>query len=180
MRQIQVAQGFIGGPCWWWWCCGSVRNAALIYSVTRELVTCLRQPLGDSQRYWWEGIDQKMLVMYGTQKNAPQFTFCFQRFRCHSVIMKTTGFSDIAPCSLIEADRRFRGAYFLHYQDDYTALYLRSLSSTYSPPWEPEISHRMLQGLQLSPLCTKLFPPWTVLVYSLSRFESKRFSELCK
>jgi len=26
--------------------------------------------------------------------------------------------SDIAPCSLVEVDRRFRGAYFLHQGDD--------------------------------------------------------------
>jgi hypothetical protein len=29
-----------------------------------------------------------------------------------------TAFWDIAPCSLVEVDRRFRGAYCLHHQDD--------------------------------------------------------------
>jgi hypothetical protein len=29
-----------------------------------------------------------------------------------------TAFWDIAPCGLVEADRRFRGAYCLHHQDD--------------------------------------------------------------
>jgi hypothetical protein len=28
------------------------------------------------------------------------------------------GFWDIAPCMLVQADRRFRGAYCLHHQDD--------------------------------------------------------------
>jgi hypothetical protein len=31
-----------------------------------------------------------------------------------------TAFWDIAPCSLVEVDRRFRGAYCLHYQGDET------------------------------------------------------------
>jgi hypothetical protein len=30
----------------------------------------------------------------------------------------TTAFWDIAPCSKIEVDRRFRGAYWLHHQND--------------------------------------------------------------
>jgi hypothetical protein len=105
-----------------------------------------------------------------------------------------TVFWDIAPCSLVEVDRRLRGAYFFHhqglmmeaastsetsvyfkeaastsetsvyfkqaswgpddggsnhlwnvgiYQWDYTALYTRRLSSSYSPPWEPEMSHEV-------------------------------------
>jgi hypothetical protein len=32
--------------------------------------------------------------------------------------MKMTAFWDVAPCSLVEVDRRFRGVYCLHYQDD--------------------------------------------------------------
>jgi hypothetical protein len=32
--------------------------------------------------------------------------------------MNITAFRDIAPCSLIEANRRFSGAYCLHYQSD--------------------------------------------------------------
>jgi hypothetical protein len=58
--------------------------------------------------------------------------------------VKMTAFCDIAPCSLVEADGRFRDVYCLHYHDDgditclcnvgllqqdYTALYPRSLSS---------------------------------------------------
>jgi hypothetical protein len=44
-----------------------------------------------------------------------------------------TGFWDIAPCSLVEVDRRFRGVYCLHHlvgllQRDYTVLYTRRLS----------------------------------------------------
>jgi hypothetical protein len=68
---------------------------------------------------------------------------------------KMTTFCDIAPCSPV-AHRRFIGAYNLHHQGDnggsthlwnvsqllrdYTAHYLRRLSSSYSLPWEPEIS----------------------------------------
>jgi hypothetical protein len=32
--------------------------------------------------------------------------------------MKMTVFWDVVPCSLLEIDRRFRGAYCLHHQDD--------------------------------------------------------------
>jgi hypothetical protein len=45
--------------------------------------------------------------------------------------MKMTAFWDIAPCSLIEVDRHFRGAYCLHHQGDdirdYTTQYPRRL-----------------------------------------------------
>jgi hypothetical protein len=44
-------------------------------------------------------------------------------------------FLDIAACSLVEVDRRFRVEYCLYHQHDYyTALYSRRLSSSYSPP----------------------------------------------
>jgi hypothetical protein len=42
--------------------------------------------------------------------------------------MKTTVFWDIAPCSLDETDRGFRGAYCLHYQS--APLKRRSTSTT--------------------------------------------------
>jgi hypothetical protein len=70
-----------------------------------------------------------------------------------------TAFWDIALYSLIEVGRCFRGTYFLHHQGDhhpdegsthfwnvgqflleYTAQHPRRLSSSFSPPWEPEIS----------------------------------------
>jgi hypothetical protein len=35
-----------------------------------------------------------------------------------SLCFKTTAFWDIAPCILVEIDRRFRGAYCLHHQGD--------------------------------------------------------------
>jgi hypothetical protein len=39
--------------------------------------------------------------------------------------MKMTTFWDIAPCSLVEVDRRFRGAYCLHYRpDDGGSMYI--------------------------------------------------------
>jgi hypothetical protein len=59
-------------------------------------------------------------------------------------------FWDIAPCSIVEIGRRFRGVYCLHHQGDdgdgthlwnvsifqrdYTALYPRILSSSFLPP----------------------------------------------
>jgi hypothetical protein len=33
-----------------------------------------------------------------------------------AVSMKMTVFWNVAPCSLVEIDRRFRGAYYLHHQ----------------------------------------------------------------
>jgi hypothetical protein len=65
---------------------------------------------------------------------------------------------NIALCSLVEIDRRFRGTYCLHYPGDrpevggrthlwnvglhlrvHTAVYPKSLSSSYSPSWELEL-----------------------------------------
>jgi hypothetical protein len=84
--------------------------------------------------------------------------------------VKITASWDVTPCSLVEANRRFRDEYcLLSTADDggsthststrphddgggthlwnvgqlirhYTALHSRKLSSLYSPPWEPEIS----------------------------------------
>jgi hypothetical protein len=62
------------------------------------------------------------------------------------------------PCSLVEVYRRFRGTCYLHHQGDddwgskhhwnvgkllpdYTAQQLRIQSSSYLPPWEPQILH---------------------------------------
>jgi hypothetical protein len=54
-------------------------------------------------------------------------------------------FWGIASCSLVEVDRRFRGSTHLWnvglLQREYTALYPRWISSSYSLPWGPEISH---------------------------------------
>jgi hypothetical protein len=38
------------------------------------------------------------------------------RFEVLTASMKMTAFWDIVPCSLVEVDRRFRGAYCLHHQ----------------------------------------------------------------
>jgi hypothetical protein len=70
-----------------------------------------------------------------------------------------TAFRDIQPCTLVDVDPRFGGAYYLHHrpddggsmnlwnfgvlQRDYTALYPSKLSYSYSPPWEPEISQNI-------------------------------------
>jgi len=80
------------------------------------------------------------------------------------VTLEMTVFWATAPCSLLEVDKRFRGVYRLHYQGDeslligskrlsnsrhlprdYTAQYPRTLSFSYSPTWEPEISLTNLQ-----------------------------------
>jgi hypothetical protein len=68
-------------------------------------------------------------------------------------VLKMTTFCDTKSCSLIGL--RFKGAYCLHNQGDdggnthfrnvgllqrdYTAVYIRMLSSSYSPPWEHEM-----------------------------------------
>jgi hypothetical protein len=70
--------------------------------------------------------------------------------------MKMPVFSDVAPCSLVEIDSSFRGAYWFHHQvdvrgskhlrnvgqvkPDNTAQHPRRQSSSYSSPWETEIS----------------------------------------
>jgi hypothetical protein len=46
-------------------------------------------------------------------------------------------FWDVLPCKMI-VDRRFRGAYCLHHQG-------RQFWTSYSPPWELEISHKWLK-----------------------------------
>jgi hypothetical protein len=70
------------------------------------------------------------------------------------VALETRAFCDVAPCTLVGVYRRFSNASCLHHQGgdssthlwnvgilqrDYTALYPRRLSSSYSPPWEPNI-----------------------------------------
>jgi hypothetical protein len=83
---------------------------------------------------------------------------CLQFWKYHLVIIKKfRAFWDVAPCSHVKVDRRFRGAYCLHHQGDdrgsthlwnvgplqrdYTALHPRKPKTSYSPPWEPEVSH---------------------------------------
>jgi hypothetical protein len=71
--------------------------------------------------------------------------------------IKMTDFWDVTPCTLVEVHRRFKGAYSLHHQGDlwnacllprdYTALQPRKLSSSHSPPWEPEISHDYIRSI---------------------------------
>jgi hypothetical protein len=79
------------------------------------------------------------------------------------VRIKLRVFWDVVPCSHVEVDRCFRVAYCLHrhrhdeggstplcnvgqLQRDYTALHPRRLYTSYSPPWEPEISHVYVQA----------------------------------
>jgi hypothetical protein len=81
---------------------------------------------------------------------------------------KMTVFFDVAPYILIQIDRRFRGAsYLLAYRSlpdeggskrlwnvwqflrDYTTIHKRRQSSSYSPPWEREISPGFDSGLHI-------------------------------
>jgi hypothetical protein len=77
---------------------------------------------------------------------------------------KITAFWDMTPCSLVKVDQHFRGACRLHRPDDggnmhlwnvsllvrdYKAPYFRSLSSSYSPPWDPAISRTTTQTFKL-------------------------------
>jgi hypothetical protein len=74
---------------------------------------------------------------------------------CVQIIITWLVFWVVAPCSLVEVYRHFGGACCLHRPDngdskhlwnvskflpDYTAQQPRRQSSSYSPPWEPEIS----------------------------------------
>jgi hypothetical protein len=73
------------------------------------------------------------------------------------VSLKMTAFWDIAPCSLVEVDRRFRGQYYLSRPDyggsthirnirilrHYIVLYPRRLSFSYSMLGEPELSRKL-------------------------------------
>jgi hypothetical protein len=49
-------------------------------------------------------------------------------------------FCVVVPCSLVEVYGRFRGACCLYHLPDYTAQQPRRQPSSYSPPWEPELS----------------------------------------
>jgi hypothetical protein len=80
---------------------------------------------------------------------------------------KIKSFGDVAPCSQVEVDRCFRGAYCLHHrrdvegsthlwnvgqlQRDYTALLPRRLWTSYSPPQESEISQPWLTPWSKNP-----------------------------
>jgi hypothetical protein len=66
----------------------------------------------------------------------------------NAAIMKVTIFWDFAPCSLVEAYRRFRGACFLHRQGTrFREMVAASISETsvsfYQTVWRnnPEYSH---------------------------------------
>jgi hypothetical protein len=75
----------------------------------------------------------------------------------HPQLMKMTVFWDVAPCSLVEVDWLLRGSFDLHHYrpddggskllwnvghllPDFTVQHPRRQSSSYSLPWEPEIS----------------------------------------
>jgi hypothetical protein len=47
--------------------------------------------------------------------------------------VKMTAFWDIEPRSLVEVDRRFRGAYCLHHQGDETSIYFNETTWRYIP-----------------------------------------------
>jgi hypothetical protein len=94
--------------------------------------------------------------------------------------LKMTVFWGVASCSLVEVYRRYRGACCLHHQNDdddwsskylwnvskllpdYTVQYSRRQSSSYSPPWEPEVSVctclAFSQIVFQNPFCSSLLP----------------------
>jgi hypothetical protein len=137
---------------------------------TRVLLRCAWHQEG-LLRLW----DQRSLLNRLTRemktsrwRNKLEHPLCSLRFRVHKgtigvfnlaelyQLVEISVFWDVAPYSPIEVNRRFRGAYCLHYRPDdgvstrfwnvgllrrdYRSLYPRRLSSSYSRPWEPEIS----------------------------------------
>jgi hypothetical protein len=100
---------------------------------------------------------------------------------CKAVFdFKMTVFWYIAPCNLVEVDRRFRGANWLHHHLpddggsthlwnvglllDYTALYPRRLSSSYPLPWEPEIAQFLVVPCWSGPFVIMALHAFVLLV----------------
>jgi hypothetical protein len=104
--------------------------------------------------------------------------------------MKTTVFWDVAPCSLVQFNQRFRGACYLRYQcdddgsskhlgniakllPDYTVQHPRRQSSSYSLPWQREISQEncIMRSLIIctipAHLITLIIFWWTIKVVNL-------------
>jgi hypothetical protein len=84
----------------------------------------------------------------------PAFKLRFLTEKCHIInLRRTTGVRlavswAVAPCSLVQVYRRFRGTYCLHHRPvngdyqsvpDYTALQPSEQPSSCSSPWEPQI-----------------------------------------
>jgi hypothetical protein len=99
-----------------------------------------------------------------------------------------TTFWDMAPCSLVEVDRRFRNEYCLHHhppdyagsthlwnvrlrQRHYTVLCPRKLSSSYSLPWGHDISHSTRDCLP----GTKAAGVWTLFLSCSERRDLESF-----
>jgi hypothetical protein len=109
-------------------------------------------------------------------------------------MVNMTAFCDVEPCSLVEVNRRFRSAFFLHQHGDtsvtsvyFTALYARRLSPSYSPPWEPKIAH--LQGIKntYTPVRTNVAVPtrpswcfWLVCHMTAWPWPLPPFTQLCR
>jgi hypothetical protein len=62
--------------------------------------------------------------------------------------MRMAVFCVVALCSLVEVYRRFRGACCLHYQGNGATT--QKQPSSYSPPWEPQISQIVMFETQHS------------------------------
>jgi hypothetical protein len=97
-----------------------------LYLVTQPTTTMLVST-GLFDAVWWMKVDHRNWVLW-----------------------------DVAPCSHVEVDRRFRGAYcFHHRRDDGGSTQLwnvrplkrdysrRRVQTSYSPQWEPEISRKL-------------------------------------
>jgi hypothetical protein len=85
-----------------------------------------------------------------------------------------TAFWKKAQCNLVEEDRRLRDAYCLRHQGnassgldwnvgilqrDHMKLCPRRLSRSYSPPWEPELSHAVNYHVMCKKAAWKLLTP---------------------
>jgi hypothetical protein len=114
--------------------------------------------------FWTRNTREKCV---GPSHRPTTVTKCFFLNICdisgsHALSITMTVLCDGVQCISAEIDRRFRGAYCFHrllddtgsklfwnvclFQRDHMTLYPRKLSSSYSPPWEPEISHASSQS----------------------------------
>jgi hypothetical protein len=86
---------------------------------------------------WWDWIPAIVLTL---KKDLSDYD---EVRKSSQLLMFRAVFWDVLPCKII-VDRRFRSAYCLHHQGRqsfYTAVHpRRQLWTSYSPPWEPEIS----------------------------------------
>jgi hypothetical protein len=100
-----------------------------------------------TSRNSWRDISLTLIVR--KRKCQAGYTECPKRYTTHlnvmlrfqdltAISMKVTVFWDVVPCSLVESDRCFKGAYCLHYQDDRKLLayrYWKSVAMEFTFVW---------------------------------------------